>query len=217
MNTLSTRGSDGWIRLGVKLVPGEIRRQFQGEIQHVRAEMRDRGDSPWRIRVRTLALLMVGFAQNVPLVDASEQLDKRSEWVDRAAVAGWFFWRFSGPTLFVGYAFGIVPLVVIGALSLLMCLGCVGVLAAGGRDTFGEREARVLNAVFGGLATVIAFVVVAGVACGALAAFGALLSTNALSGFSMRALVFMATMVCGAVCLAGWVPREWKPSRLVRH
>ena len=123
----------------------------------------------------------------------------------------------SGPTLFVGYALGIVPLVVLGVVALFACFGCIGALAAGGREDYVEREARVFNAVFGGLAAVIAFVAIAGVACGVLIAFGALIRTSAIGGFSIRALVFLATMACGAVCLAGWVPREWKPTRLVRH
>jgi hypothetical protein len=179
--------------------------------------MHAEGVAPWRINLRTLGLLMLGFAQNVPLVGASDQLDQRSGWTHRAAVAAWFLWRFSGPTLFVGYALGILPLVLLGALALFACFGCIGALAASGREAYDEREARVFNAVFGGLAAVIAFVLAAGVLCGLMIAFGALISTSAIGVFSMRALVFLATMACGAVCLAGWVPREWKPSRLVRH
>ena len=86
-----------------------------------------------------------------------------------------------------------------------------------GQDEYDAREARVFNAVFGGIATVIAFVIAAGVICGAFIALGALVQTNAIGVFSMRAFVFLATMACAAVCLAGWVPSEWKPSRLVRH
>lgn len=217
MNYPATLGSVGWIRLGVKLVPGEIRRQFLGELEHVRAEMDARQAAPWRINLKTLALLMVGFAQNVPLVGACDDIGARAPWVDRTAVAGWIFWRCSGPMLFAGYALGIVPLVVLGALSLVACFACVGALTAVAGEEYAEREARLLNAVFGGLAAVVAFVAVAGVGFGLMAALGSLFQTNALSGFSMRALVFFATLACGAVCLVGWTPREWRPSRLIRH
>jgi len=198
-------------------VPGEIRRQFRGEIDSVRAEMHAQGVTPWRVNLRTFGLLLVGFAQNVPLVGVSDEVVERPDWTHRASLAGWIFWRMSGPALFVGYALGIVPLVLLGALSLFACFGCIGALAVRGQDEFDEREARVFNAVFGGIAAVIAFVLVTGVVCGAFIALGAVVQASSIGVFSMRALVFLATLACAAVCLAGWVPSEWKPSRLVRH
>ena len=213
----STIGSDGWIRLVAVVVPIRIRRQFLGELREDRGEMQQRGDASWRIRLRTIATLFVGLVQNVPLVESCGVTEKPSAKAERAAAFGWVFWRASGPMLFAGYALSVPALVLAGAIALVGSFICVGMVIAISDEVYGDESVRTLNAVFGGLATVLALVVVAGALTGLLLGLSAIFGAVGLGVFAMKALVFVSTLVCGIICIAGWVPREWEPTRMIRQ
>jgi len=168
------------------------------------------GVSPWRINLHTAALLMLGFAQHVPLVGASAEGEDSPQWTRVCARAGWFFWRVSGPMLFAGCVFGVFSLVGIAAASLFACFGCVAAVSVGSSDVYGEPEARVLNAVFGGFAAVFGFAVVFGVIFGLMVAAGSL-------NHSGRSLMLAATFAFAAICAIGWTPSVWRPSNLAQR
>jgi len=213
----STIGSDGWIRLVSVVVPIRIRRQFLGELREERGEMQQRGDAPWRIRLRMAATLFLGLVQNVPLVERCEEAETPSAAAERAGAFGWVFWRASGPMLFAGYALSVPALVLAGAIALVGSFICIGMVIATSDEVYGDEGVRTLNAVFGGLATVLALVVVAGALTGLMLGLSALFGAVGLGAFAVQALVFVSTLTCAIICAAGWVPREWEPSRMIRQ
>jgi hypothetical protein len=216
MTKPSKHGSDGWVRLLAIVVPREIRRQFVGELMAERTEMREQGVPPWRIKLRTIGALMVGLVQHAPLVEVDPEEGPTSA-AERAGTIGWLLWRASGPILFLGYAFSITALVVLGVLALIGCFACIGAVVVLSHEHYGERAARALNAVLGGLATVLSLMLVAGIVASLLVAVSAALGATGLGAFSMKALAFFSICLCGAICLSGWVPREWEPTRIIRH
>jgi len=217
MSAASTTGSDRWIRLISSIVPFAIRRQFLGELLADRAEMQADGLAPWRIRLRTMGALMLGLVQHVPLVERCGPNRQPPEKSEKAAGIGWLLWRASGPLFFAGYLLSMTSLVVLGALALIGCFAAIGTIAATSGDVYGGRSVRTLNAVFGGLAALLALIVAAGILATPAVAASVALGATSLGAFSMQALVFFATTLGAAICLAGWVPEPWEPSRIIQH
>ena len=199
------------------VVPFGIRRQFLGELMVERAEMRAEGSAPWRIRLHTYFALLIGLVQHVPLVECCQTGQEPPAVSERAAGIGWLLWRTSGPMIFAGYALSLPVLIVFGALALVGCFASIGAIAATSGEIYGARSVRTLNAVFGGLATVLIMVVLAGVVAAPLAAASSAIGVTSLGAFSMHALVFFSTVLGAVICLSGWVPEEWEPSRIIKH
>jgi len=217
MNSTSTLGSDGWVRRLSVVVPFGIRRQFLGELMVERSEMRAEGSANWRIRLHTFFALLIGLVQHVPLVERCKSEEEPPAVSEKAAGVGWLLWRASGPMIFAGYALSLPVLIVLGALALVGCFASIGTIVATSGEIYGERCVRILNAVFGGLATVLAMVVVAGAIAAPLAAASSAVGVTSLGAFTMQALVFFSTTLCAVICLSGWVPEEWEPSRIINH
>ncbi|MHC4953765.1 MAG: hypothetical protein ACYTGZ_07730 [Planctomycetota bacterium] len=200
----------------MNLVPWEIQSQFREEVLAERRRMRREGAWAWRVNLSSLAMLIVGIAQHVPLVSAWDTKKTRHAWIDYVAYAGWCLWRASGPLLFCGYAMSRPTIVMLGGGALALCFACLGVAAISKHGSYGPREARTLNAVFGGLATVTALVAVAGLVYAVFVASSVVFHSPAASMVSPRVLVFLAASACAVICLAGWVPSEWRPTHAIR-
>ncbi|MHC4938277.1 MAG: hypothetical protein ACYTHK_04845 [Planctomycetota bacterium] len=214
---MSKPSSDRWIGPLLMLVPGDIRQQFKGEMVAERLDMRERGWKPWRVNIVTAGMLLAGVAQHVPLsrIDANAAL--QPEMADRAAMVGWILWRMCGPLLFLGYALSSGWLALLGGIALIGTFGCIGAVVAKGREPYDNTEARLLNGVFGGVAAVLVTTMLAGVFFSLLLLLGLAVGSTGLGAFAVKALVFVILLFVGSMCVAGWVPREWEPARMVRH
>ncbi|MHC4848163.1 MAG: hypothetical protein ACYTEG_06875, partial [Planctomycetota bacterium] len=213
----SKPSKDGWVGAMLMLVPNDIRHQFKGELMAERVDMRERGWQPWRVNVVTAGIVFAGIAQHVPLsrIDANAAL--QPEVADRAATVGWILWRFCGPALFLGYTLGNGWLALVGGLALLGTFGCIAAVVAKGREPYDNTEARLLNGVFGGIVAVLVAALLAGALFSLLLLLGIAVGSAGLGAFAVKALVFVILLFVGAMCVAGWVPREWEPVRMVRH
>jgi len=208
---------DRWVGTALVLVPKDIRQQFKGELMAERVDMRERGWKPWRVNLVTAGLILAGVAQHVPLsrIDAHAAVQPRV--ADRAAIAGWVLWRLCGPMLFLGYALGNGLVALLGGLMLLATFGCIAAVVAKGREPYDNHEARLLNGVFGGVAAMLVATLLVGAVFSLLLGVGLAVGSVGLGAFAVKAMVFTVLLFVGAMCLAGWVPREWEPARMVRH
>ena len=214
---MSKPSNDRWVGLLLRLVPGDIRTQFRGELQAERADMRERGWPSWRVNVVTIGIVFAGIAQHVPLSRIDANAAAQPEVADRAALVGWILWRICGPLLFLGYALGSWMLALFGGLALVGAFGCIGAVVAKGREPYDNTEARLLNGVFGGIVAVLVTSMVFGAMFSLLLLLGIAVGSTGLGAFAVKALVFMILLFVGAMCIVGWVPREWEPARMVRH
>jgi len=182
-----------------------------------RAEMQAEGSASWRIRLHTFFALLIGLVQHVPLVECCRSDQEPPAASERAAGIGWLLWRASGPMIFAGYALSLPVLIVLGALALVGCFASIGAIVATSGEIYGARSVRILNAVFGGLAALLAMVVLAGVIAAPIAAASSAAGVTSLGALSMQALVFFSTTLGAVICLSGWVPEEWEPTRIINH
>ena len=214
---MTTPSKDAWVGPMTLLVPADIRHQFRGELMAERVDMRDRGWKPWRVNLATATAIFVGVAQHVPLTHENSDPALQPDVADRAALAGWIFWRVCGPLLFLSDTLGSGWLALFGVASLAASFLGVGAVAARGREPYDRVEVRLINGLFGGLAAVFAFALLTGGFFLTLLLLGVLIGSAGLSAFAIQALIFLVLLFGGMICLAGWVPREWEPQRMVRH
>lgn len=214
---MSKPSRDGWVGAALMLVPNDIRHQFKAEVMAERNDMRGRGWKPWRVNVMTAGILLAGIAQHVPLSRIDAHAAVQPEVADRAAVVGWVLWRLCGPLLFLGYALGSGLIAVLGGVMLVATFGCIAAVVVKGEEPYDNYEARLLNGVFGGVIAVLLTTLLAGALFSSLLLVSVVVGSTALGAFAVKALVFVILLFVGAMCLAGWVPREWEPARMVRH
>ena len=105
----------------------------------------------------------------------------------------------------------------IGGLALIGAFGCIGAVVAKGEEPYDNTEARLLNGVFGGIVAVLVTSMLFGAMFSLLLLLGIAVGSTGLGAFAVKALVFMILLFVGAMCIVGWVPREWEPARMVRH
>jgi hypothetical protein len=214
---MSKPSRDGWVGAMLLLVPADIRTQFRGEVMGERADMRERGWKPWRVNLMTAGLIFAGVAQHVPLSRIDAHAATQPQVADRAAVVGWVLWRLCGPLLFLGYAFGSALIAILGVVALIATFGCIAAVVVKGREPYDNHEARLLNGVFGGVVAVLLTTLLAGALFSSLLLVAVIVGSTLLGAFAVKALVFVVLLFVGAMCVAGWVPREWEPARMVRH
>jgi hypothetical protein len=206
-----------WVRWLVVLVPGDIRRDFVGNLQADVEEMQASGTSRLKVSLFQARALLEGFAQHAPLEPAVTGSSDKPELAAWSTGVGRIAWRLLGPGLFAAYLLGSVP-VLLGAVGLLvLAFACLVTLAVSGQNPLPEDQSRFMASILGGtvatLLTLLAFAVPTVVLIG----LASLFSVTLVSALAIKAYVFLATAIACGVTGSGWVPQEWTPKRLVEN